>query len=176
MHASFRIASLAAATSLALVALPASAASDMFLKIDGVEGESTAKGHEKEIEISSYSWGISQTTTGNGGRAVGKSCPSDLNFTKSVDKATPPLIAGAASGSVFANARLTLRKAGERPLEYLKIDLKGILIGMYQTGGAQGSDPQDAFSLRFTSMTVSYYPQGPDGTLGSPIVTNIVGC
>jgi type VI secretion system secreted protein Hcp len=30
---------------------------DVFLDIKGVEGESTAKGFEKKIEIYSFSWG-----------------------------------------------------------------------------------------------------------------------
>ena len=34
------------------------AAVDFFLKIDGIEGESTQKGHEKEIEIQSWSFGV----------------------------------------------------------------------------------------------------------------------
>ena len=32
-------------------------ASDIFLKIDGVKGESQVKGHKDEIEVLSWSWG-----------------------------------------------------------------------------------------------------------------------
>ena len=34
---------------------------DAFLKIEGIEGESTDKAHPGEIEISSFSWGVSNT-------------------------------------------------------------------------------------------------------------------
>lgn len=178
MHASFRIASLAAATSLALVALPASAVSDFFLKIDGVEGESLVRGHEKEIEVSSWSWGVSQSAaTGNGARAAGKPCTTDVSFTKFVDRATPLLIAGAASGSSYASARLVARKStgGDQPQDYLTIELKNVLVSSFQTTGSDGSAPLESFALRFGSMTVSYRPQKSDGSLGTPIVASIAG-
>ena len=31
---------------------------DVFLKLDGIDGESTTKGHEKEIEVVSYDQSI----------------------------------------------------------------------------------------------------------------------
>ena len=34
---------------------------DYFLKIDGIEGESTDKKHAKEIDVDAWSWGESQT-------------------------------------------------------------------------------------------------------------------
>ena len=70
------------AASLALASAQASlAAVDYFLKIDGVEGEATAKGHEKEIEILSWSWGVSQSSAANASaRATSKPCVSDITF------------------------------------------------------------------------------------------------
>ncbi len=40
-------------------------ASDMFLKIDGIPGESTDKAHANEIEVLSFSWGIQQQRSGS---------------------------------------------------------------------------------------------------------------
>ena len=47
---------------------------DAFLKIDGIEGESTDKTHPGEIEIQSFSWGVSNTASGGagGGGGAGK--------------------------------------------------------------------------------------------------------
>ena len=45
---------------------------DMYLKIDGVEGESVSKGFENQIDILSFQWGLSQSGTfhtGPGGGA-----------------------------------------------------------------------------------------------------------
>ena len=53
---------IALASALCVPALAAQ--SDYYLKIDGVEGESTADRHKGEIEILSYSWGASQAAAG----------------------------------------------------------------------------------------------------------------
>ena len=41
---------------------------DAFLKIEGIEGSSQQKGHPGEIEVSSFSWG--ETQSGDVGKAV----------------------------------------------------------------------------------------------------------
>ncbi|MCP6726322.1 type VI secretion system tube protein Hcp, partial [Klebsiella pneumoniae] len=41
---------------------------DMFLKLDGVTGESQDSKHKGEIHIESFSWGMNQTgASGSGG-------------------------------------------------------------------------------------------------------------
>jgi type VI secretion system secreted protein Hcp len=41
---------------------------DMFLKIDGIQGESTDNSHKDEIELLSYTWGEShEAASGIGG-------------------------------------------------------------------------------------------------------------
>jgi type VI secretion system (T6SS) effector Hcp len=37
---------------------------DVFVKIDGVEGESSDATHKNEIEVLSYSWGVTEAITG----------------------------------------------------------------------------------------------------------------
>ncbi len=46
-----------------LAAAPAIAASDYFLKIEGVKGESTDRASTEKVQVSSFSWGASQTST-----------------------------------------------------------------------------------------------------------------
>jgi type VI protein secretion system component Hcp len=53
---------LAAACGSLLLAGPASAASDYYLKIDTIKGEAAASSSAKAIEVSSFSWGMSQTS------------------------------------------------------------------------------------------------------------------
>ena len=57
---------------------------DYFLKIEGVESESTDAKHKGEIELESFSWGETQSgTAGRGGGAgAGKVQPQDFNFVK----------------------------------------------------------------------------------------------
>jgi len=161
---------------LAAPGIAAGAAVDYFLKIDGIDGESTDVGHKGEITIESWSWGVSQSTASTaGGARAGKPCTAPMTFTKPVDKATPQLMANAVSGMVIPRAILIGRKAGEQQQDYLKYELKNVYVTSYQTSGASASTPADQFSLNFASLTVEYRAQDPKGGLGAPVSATIQG-
>ncbi|MHB8647998.1 MAG: Hcp family type VI secretion system effector [Thermomicrobiales bacterium] len=167
---------------------------DYFLKIDGIEGESTDAKHKGEIEIESFSWGATNNASAahGGGGGSGKVSVQDFHFVMHFNKASPKLFFGAASGEHFKKAVLTARKAGERQLDYLKWTLSDCLVSSYQTGatsiavpesvaGAEEPSPEvaavrnakapmpvDEFSLDFAKLEVSYQTQNADGGLGTP--------
>ena len=69
--------------SILLAATPALAASDYYLKLGGVQGESTKQAAAGTIEVSSFSWGASDSSAaraGTGGGA-GKVAVQDLSAT-----------------------------------------------------------------------------------------------
>lgn len=140
---------------------------DMFIKFDGVDGESTDKKHAKEIDVLSYSWGVSNsgTTHIGGGGGAGKANFQDLSFVKYVDKASPNLFMAAATGKHFDSVKLTIRKAGGADaLEYLVYELTEVLITSYQTGASGGEDRQtESISLNFAKVKMSYTEQNDKG-------------
>lgn len=96
-------------------------AQDIFLKIDGIEGESPDAAHKGEIEVIGWNWGMAQQSSmhaGSGGGA-GKATVKDLTFLHWVDRASPNLLKYCLTGEHIPEARLTVRKAGGSPLEYL---------------------------------------------------------
>jgi type VI secretion system secreted protein Hcp len=142
---------------------------DMFLKLDGIKGESKDAKHKDEIHIESFSWGMSQTGahgTGGGGGA-GKVNVHDISITKFVEKSSPSLMLFCANGKHIKEGLITVRKAGEKPLEYLKIKLQDILISGVQQAGHGGDLMTENVSLNFAKFHVEYQEQKPDGT-GSP--------
>jgi type VI secretion system secreted protein Hcp len=143
---------------------------DYFLKIDGVEGESTDERHKGEIEILSFSWGETQTGTMSrgGGGGAGKVSMQDFHFTMAMNKASPSLFLKCATGEHIKQAVLTARKAGGDQQEYLKVTLTDVLITSYQTSGS-GDQPIDSFSLNFAKIEFEYKPQKPDGSLDAPV-------
>ncbi len=149
------------------------AQADYFLKIDGVDGESTDDKHKKEIELESFSWGETNSgTAGHGGGAgAGKVAPQDFHIVKRVDKASPKLFIACATGEHFAKAVLIVRKAGKEQQEYLKLTFEDLIVSSYQLGGAASSDvvPMDQVSLNFAKLEVSYKAQKPDGTLDAEV-------
>jgi type VI secretion system secreted protein Hcp len=145
---------------------------DMFLKIDGVVGESTDDKHKGEIDIQSFSWGesnLADVAQGSGGGA-GKVSMQDFHFVTPFTKASVALFLGCASGEHFPQAALSVRKAGgDQPQEYLRWTLSDVQVTSYQTGASAGGDdrPFDSFSLNFSKIEVSYKEQKPDGSLGT---------
>jgi type VI secretion system secreted protein Hcp len=146
------------------------AAVDYFLKIDGIDGESSKNKHENEIELESWSWGESQSGTAahGGGGGAGKVAMQDFHFVMKVSKASPKLMLACATGEHIKKAVLTARKAGKEQQEYLKVTLSDLLVSSYQTGGSGHGDvvPTDQVSLNFSKIEVVYKEQKADGSLG----------
>jgi type VI secretion system secreted protein Hcp len=143
---------------------------DFFLKIDGIEGESTDSKHAKEIDVDAWSWGESQTggaVPGGGGGGAGKVSMQDFSFVMKFNKASPKLMLACATGKHIKSARLAVRKAGGTPLDYLTFTFLDVLVSSYQTGGteAAGIAPLDQVSLRYAKIEVEYKAQKPDGSL-----------
>ena len=99
---------------------------DMFMKIDTVDGESKDSKHKKDIDVLAWSWGMSNSGSAHvgGGAGAGKVNVQDLSFTKWVDSATPKLALACCDGKHFKDATLVVRKAGEKPVEYIKIKMR----------------------------------------------------
>lgn len=143
-------------------------AHDMFLKLDGISGESADDKHKGEIDIQSFSFGVSQAgTAGRGGGAgAGKASFTDISIVKSADKASPNLMAKCATGEHIASALLTVRKAGGTQQEYYKIKLTDLLVSNFQnTGSGEDSIPMETLSLNFSKIEFEYNEQDNKGGL-----------
>jgi len=149
------------------------AAVDFFLKIEGVDGESSDHKHKGEIDLQSWSIGAQNkgTHAAGGGGGAGKVTFNDFHFTMHVSKATPKLMLACATGEHLKKAVLTCRKAGKEQQEYFKITLSDLLVSSYSTGGSGHSNvvPHDTISLNFSKIEFEYKPQKPDGTLDAAV-------
>lgn len=142
---------------------------DMYLKLDGIKGESQDSKHKDEIDVLSWSWGVQQSGTMHtgGGGGSGKASFSDMSITKYVDSASPNLIKVCSTGEHVKEALLVVRKAGKDQQEYLKYILTDCLISSVSTGGSGGEDRlTENISINFAKFKVEYRPQNKDGTLG----------
>ncbi len=148
-------------------------AQDIFLKLDGVDGESQDGSHKDEIEVLSWSWDMTQSGamhSGSGGGA-GKAQVGDLQFQHRLDRASPNLMRMCLTGKHIAKAVLTVRKAGGEPLDYLKLTMEDVLVTRVHPSvdGAQSERGQESVSLSFAKVTQEYQVQnqqgGPGGTI-----------
>ena len=107
----------------------------------------------------------SGTTHTGGGGGAGKVNVQDLSFTKWIDKSSPNLMMACSNGKHFPKALLTVRKAGENPVEYVKITFENVLVTSVSTGGSQGEEQlTENVTLNFAKVKTEYTPQAADGT------------
>lgn len=147
-------------------------AMDMFIKIGDIKGESADKAHKDKIDVLAWSWGMSNSGSAHtgGGAGAGKVNVQDLSITKYIDRSSTDLMLAACNGKHFKEALLIVRKAGEKPVEYLKIKLTDVLITSVSTGGSGGEDRlTENVSLNFAKVSVDYTPQKADGTADSTL-------
>jgi type VI secretion system secreted protein Hcp len=140
---------------------------EYFVKIEGIDGESEVKGHEKEIDVESWSWGETQagTLAFGGGAGAGKVQMQDFHFTMQMSKASPKLFLACATGQHIKQAYMTGVRGGDLSL-FLKWTLSDVLISSYQTGGASESLPMESMSMAFAKIEVEYRVQREDGGVG----------
>ena len=143
---------------------------DMFLALKGeIKGEAQDAKHKGEIDVLAWSWGLSQSGSFHvgGGGGAGKANFQDISITKWVDSASAILMLYVANGDHFTDAKLTVRKAGKKPLEYLVIEMQKVMITSVSTGGSGGEDRlTENITLNFAKVEVKYKEQKPDGSGG----------
>jgi len=152
-------------------------AADMFMKIGNITGESADKKHPNEIDVLTWSWGVSNsgTTHEGGGGGAGKARVQDLSFTKYIDAASHALLIASTSGEHYAKANLVVRKAGGKgaPIEYIKIEMNEVLVTSVSCGGSGGQDRlTESVTLNFAKVKFEYTPQKDDGTAGAAKTMN----
>lgn len=152
------------------VATPAAAASDIYLKIEGVPGESADAQHRGDIEVASWSFGATQSSGPRfgGSAAVGRSPtgappaeppagPGAISVSKTYDKSSPKLAEACAQGKHFPSAILSVRKTGGGQQEYMTYELENVMISSYSLsgsgGGASSGRPMESLSINYTKIT-----------------------
>lgn len=143
---------------------------DSHLKLAGVEGEATQKDHKNEIELLSWSWGVSNASyiTG-GGSGKGKAQPGEFTIVKRMDKSSATIAKNCASGKHFADAVLTAAKSGDGQKDFLKITFTEVFITSYQVSGSAGADLIETIGMSYGKIESGYKPQDDKGGMGGEV-------
>ena len=148
---------------------------DYFLKLTGIEGESTSAQHQNEIDVESWSWGETAARPaggGGGGGGAGRVVPRDLVFGARTSRATPPLLLACATGRRLQEAVLVGVRAGSAQQQFLRYRLTDVQVTSFETGASEtagGGDPVDQVSLAFRTLEVEYRRFGATGTPGQAV-------
>jgi type VI secretion system Hcp family effector len=149
----------------------------LTLTIPGITDVGATKG-QGSISISSWSWGVSNTSSGNAGGTKGRTTLHQIVITKTQDKSSPLLYQACVSGAHYKTVTLAMRSAptggSTGQPDSAVIVLSNVMIANVQTGGAGGGDPVESVSLNFTKITYDY-TTGADGSvahMGWNLATN----
>ena len=140
-------------------------ATDAYLQIDGIKGESTDSAHPGWIEITATHWGVTQPRTTivstAGGHTAGHSEHRTLSFSKHVDLASPVLMQHCSMGKTLPKAKLEFMRAdGDgKPVKYYQVELENILISHMDQVMREGDILQDEIGLCFSKVKWTYTQQ-----------------
>ena len=145
-------------------------ATDIFAKLGDIKGESLDEKHKGEIEVLSWSWGVTNEVTVAGtGAGQGKARFADLSFTHKIDKASPVLMQACATGVHLKEATITHRKAGKGQQEFLVIKMNDVIVTAVLDAEGKEGESAETVSLAFAKIDVAYRPQKADGSLDAGI-------
>jgi type VI secretion system secreted protein Hcp len=151
----------AAALVLALGTSAALAQINVFLKIDGLQGDSTDARHPREIVLTGYS-----QTFGD------RNC-SRVIATKQIDRASPGLISRAASNQRIPQAIVTMARVMDgRPADFFTATLDQVLVDRIEIA-EQSDQLVERVVLVPRVITIQYRPQDEKGGLGAAVTTTV---
>jgi type VI secretion system secreted protein Hcp len=152
----------------------ANSSSDIFLHVQTkragkVKGEAISIGHEDDIVVQGWNWGMAASSALGSSQATGRRSYKGLTVVKQIDAATTALMAALATNDEVKEAKLTMRKAGSEQIDFFIITLKNARItSLDHTTDAQGNT-LEAVTLQFNKVSVEYRPQKSTGGRGASL-------
>lgn len=140
-------------------------ASDVYLKIEGIKGESQDSGHQGWIEISHVHWGATQprsaTSSTSGGHTAERAELDDIRFHKIADLSSPILMQTCVAGKTLPKAKFEFMRAdGDgKPIKYFEIELENVLIGSVSPGADPGELMSESVTFKFSKIKWKYTQQ-----------------
>jgi type VI secretion system secreted protein Hcp len=136
----------------------------VFIKLEGIDGESQDKDHSGWIEVLSLSARMDLNPMSI---AAGAAQPradithDDFILTKMVDKASAKLAEAVCMGEVIPKVEIdqtTYGSTGGSRATYLKYELKNVMVTSYSVSGAgsSGELAKETIALNFEEVKVTY--------------------
>lgn len=148
----------------------------IFMKYEGIKGESSDQGYKDWIDIENWRWGTRRKITSNSStqsdRESSNATITDLTISKHVDRSTPKLFVESCCGrGKEVKLHLTKTGTGSGADVYLEYTLKNSLICDYTVGGsAQDTKrPMEHITISFVELEVKYIPYDEDGAAKAAI-------
>lgn len=139
---------------------------EIFLRLEGIPGESRDAKHRDEIEVAAYDWGVDRPATGHAGGgagAGGRPTFRAFSFRTGVSKASPELFRACVNGKHLPEAVLSVRRAGRGAPDHLRIRFTDVVITSFAQAAGDQEDPLDSVAFEFGKVELQHTPQGAPG-------------
>jgi type VI secretion system secreted protein Hcp len=149
------------------------ARTNIYLKLEGVDGESIDEGHEQWIELESFKWNVKNDAsfaTGQGGQAT-QGHVDKITVDKICDNSSVTLFKNCTTGKHIPEGTIScLKLDGDTRIEYMNVHLKDIMVSKVDWNG-RGDEAvlHETVELEFAEFKKTYYVQKDSGGKGDPI-------
>ncbi|MGY4828983.1 Hcp family type VI secretion system effector [Sphaerotilaceae bacterium SBD11-9] len=152
----------------------AAGSSDIFLAVQTkragkVKGEAQNPGHEDDIVVKGWHWGVAASAALGSAQATGRRAYKGLTVVKSIDAATTALMAALATNDEVKEAKLTMRKAGSEQIDYFLITLQKARVTAVDHATDEQGNTLETVTLQFQKVSVEYRPQKSAGGRGASL-------
>lgn len=155
----------------ALASTPGIASAEIFMLVQGVGGDVTAKGHEKWIRVSSLDWKMTAQTswTQGGGASVGKPFPDAMQLVLPTGTWSQHFVRLIGLGKALPSVVFDAVASDGRPL--YRVTAEGFFVTQYRLTSLPTTPlPQDQVNGVFKKVKIEYYATGSDGRVTSTVV------
>lgn len=158
-----------------MIAGPPSAgatAADVFLSVrtkraGAVKGEAKAAGHETEIAVDGFHFGLRASTAVGSTQATARRQYEQLRVVKRLDSATTSLLSALATNDEVKTATLSLRKAAGGQEDFFTITLENARVTSSSIDCDAHGNVVETIELAFTKIEVAYRAQQASGIAGA---------
>ena len=149
----------------------------IYMKVPGVDGSVTAKGYEKQIELSSMSFVVSRPVNMGVGNVANRKAAlpdfQDIAISKNMDESSYGCLKEAVMATQGKDIEISIVEPGDTPTEFVKYTLTDTFFSLYSMSGAGGPNMgkeamQESANLSFSKIEVAFTPADAKGTAGGP--------
>lgn len=146
--------------------------SDIFLHVKTrragkIKGEAVAPDHEDDIVVCGWNWGLNAGSAIGSGQATARRSYKHLTVLKRIDSASTALMSALATNDEVKEARLAMRKAGDKQVDFFAIALAGARVAAVDIDVDGNGTPFERVQFSFTRVDVEYRRQEGSGQAGA---------
>lgn len=154
----------------------------IYMKVNGIDGDVTAKGHENWISLQSIRFNVKRFLSTDPGRISDREgtrpALSEIIINKKMDKSSPLLFGESCVGKAKSQIQIDICQTDSSLNTYAQFTLNNVIISGYDLNADETVDhshperrhyPLETVSLSFDKIEVRYIPYNSQNQAQSPI-------